>query len=139
MSNLKHITELALIRSIPDLMVGKPKKNSRLNNLMNTLQDAVDEDLVKVYRLPGASDLMKIQSILENFKTVANFGKQKHIGTIVSFCLVIIEDSEEEFNDKIIRILNLIIDYYERVGDLHVASMWSADLALARWKSIFNN
>ena len=134
---LKHVTELALIRSIPDLMVGELKPG-RLKNLMSTLQSAVDIDLGKLCRAINPSDIAKIQDILEQFKHVAKFGKQKHVGTIVSFCLSLIERSDEDFDDKIVKMLNLIADYYERVDDLHVASMWSGDLASERWESIFN-
>lgn len=134
---LKHVTELALIRSIPDLMVGELKQG-RLKNLMSTLQAAVDIELGKLCVMPGPGDIDKIESLLENFKNLAKFGKQKHIGTLVSFCLSLIEKSDKEFGDKIVKLLNLICDYYERVGDLHTASMWSGDLASERWNSIFN-
>ena len=134
--DLKHVTELALIRSIPDLMVGELKPG-RLKNLMNTLQAAVDIDLSKLVITLSITDGKKIESILEQFKTVAKFGKQKHVGTLVSFCLALIEKSDKKFNDKIVELLNLICEYYERVGDLHVASMWSGDLASERWNAIF--
>lgn len=98
----------------------------------------MDIDLGRLVRVIGPTDIAKIQSILEQFKTVAKFGKQKHVGTLVSFCLSLIEKSDEEFDDKIVKMLNLICDYYERVGDLHHASMWSGDLASERWESIFN-
>ncbi len=133
---LKYVTELVLIRSIPDLMVGELKQG-RLKNLMYTLQFAVDVELGKLCRKPGAVDVDKIEDLLNQFKTVAKFGKQKHVGTLVSFCLSIIEKSDKEFDSNIIETLNLICDYYERVGDLHVASMWSGDLASERWESIF--
>lgn len=136
--DLKHVTELALIRSIPDLMTSK-LKNGRLKNLMLRLQAAVDIDLGKLCGKIGPTDIKKIEFILENFKSVAKFGKQKHVGTLVSFCLSLIEKSDREFNEKIVETLNLICDYYERVGDLHVASMWSGDLASERWESIFND
>jgi len=136
-NDLKHITELGLIRSIPDLMVGKMKPG-RLKNLMARLQAAVDIDLGKIAMTLSTSDAYKIKDILDNFEHVSRFGKQKHVGTMVSFCLAFIEKSDREFNEKIIETLNQICDYYERVGDLHVASMWSGDLACDKWENIFN-
>jgi len=135
--NLKHITELGLIRSIPDLMVGE-LETGRLKNLMARLQAAVDIELGKLAVTLSTRDAHKIKSILDEFEIVAKFGKQKHVGTLVSFCLAFIEKSDRDFDDHIVEVLNLICDYYERVGDLHVASSWSGDLASERWDSIFN-
>ena len=105
---------------------------------MSQLQAAVDIDLGKLATSLSPTDLMEIKLVLNRFEKISKFGKQKHIGTIVSFCLALIENSDEEFNSKIVETLNSICDYYERVGDLHVASMWSGDLASERWMSIFD-
>lgn len=137
MIEVKYVTELGLIRSIPDLITDELKPG-RLKNLMYKLQAAVDLDLGKIANALTRSEWDRIESILNEFKMVARFGKQKHVGTIVSFCLSIIEKSNHKFNDKIIETLNHICDYYERVGDLHVASMWSGDLACEKWESLFN-
>ena len=55
----------------------------------------------------------------------------------MSFCLAVIERSEETFDSRIVETLNNICNYYERVGDFHQASMWSGDLACDKWESLF--
>jgi hypothetical protein len=135
-SDLKHMAELALIRAIPDLIVGGLGRG-RLKSLMSRLQKAVDLDLEKMRR-PKKRDLDNIWEIVETFRKQSGWDKKgHHPGTLVCFCLALIDRSDRKFNPRILTLLNDISDYYDRAGDLHRPSLWAADLACKRWLALF--
>ncbi len=133
---LRHITELALIRAIPDLTIGKLKP-SRNKSLFLQLQKSVDKDLRKFPRQskPGLDRI---------WNTVQEFGRQtgwlnetRHIGTLFSFCLEIIEKSNFKFNPKISEIINKIIEHLEAGNDFKYQSCWAGSLAYEKWEGLF--
>jgi hypothetical protein len=135
-NDIKHLAELALIRAIPDLVVGGLKKG-RLKSLMTRLQKAVDLDLAKL-RQPTQQDLDLIWEVVDTFRRESGWGKKHHHpATIACFCLAIIDRSDRRFNTRIIAMLNEISEYYDRVGDLRRPSLWAADLACRKWLALF--
>lgn len=132
----KHMTELALIRSIPDLIVGGLKRG-RLKGLMTKLQKAVDVDLCKMPK-PTSLDLKSIEAVLDTFGDISGWNKKgHHTGTLVCFCLSLIDRSDRKFNGRILQNLNEIADYYDRAGDLSRPSLWAGDLACKKWNALF--
>lgn len=130
------MAELALIRAIPDLIVGGLERG-RLKSIMARLQKSVDLDLAKMRR-PSKKDTDWIWEIVDTFRRQSGWGKRHHHpGTLVCFCLAIIDRSGRKFNPKILNLLNDISEYYDRAGDLHRPSMWAADLACKRWLALF--
>ena len=84
-ADLKHMAELALIRAIPDLIVGG-LENGRLKSLMRRLQKAVDLDLAKMRR-PTKKDTDRIWEIVDAFRLQSGWDKKDHHpGTLVCFC-----------------------------------------------------
>jgi hypothetical protein len=135
-SDLKHLAELALIRAIPDLIVGGLERG-RLKSLMTRLQKAVDLDLAKMRR-PTKKDLDQVWEIVDTFRQQSGWDKKHHHpGTLVCFCLAVIDGSDRKINPRIIDALNQITDYYDRAGDLHPPSLWAADLACRKWMALF--
>ena len=136
MNNLRFITELALIRAIPDLTIGDLKP-SRLKGLFLKLQKNVDKDLAKTRGLTK-DDLDAIWERVQEFGQATGWLEQKkHTGTLVSFCIEIIETSKFDFNPGILKTLNEIIEHFERGGDLKVQSCWAGAMAAEKWVGLF--
>lgn len=89
-SQFRAVAELALARSIPDIVVGGCKPG-RLMGLYKKVQDVV---------------------------------------------VCILEESPYNHNDKVIECLNLIYDYFGRVGKVHNASNWAGLDAARKWEGI---
>ena len=84
-------------------------KPSRTKSLFSRLQKAVDMDLRKI-KNPDKKDIDRCGIIIEKFGEKTGWlHKQKHTGTLVSFCLGVVERSDFNFNSKITGTLNDII------------------------------
>ena len=132
----RQISELALIRSIPDLTIGTLPP-CRLKGLYIRLQKWVDKDLAMLPRV-SSDDLEAIEKIMDRFGDDTGwFGKQKHVGTLLSFCAAIIENSEFKFHPRIMETINDIIDHLESGNDLHFQSFWGGEIAFEKWEKLF--
>ena len=60
-------------------------------------------------------------------------GKGRHIATLASFGLDIIERSEFNFDPKIQETLINIVDHFDRAGNVPGPSFWSGGLAAEKW------
>ncbi len=133
----KHLAELALIRAIPDLTIGELKP-SRIKGLFLRLQKYVDKDLQRL-PCPSQKDLDGIWDIVETFGHQTGWLQQKkHTGTLISFCLGIVETSGFDFNAGIVKTLNDLINHFENGNDLKVQSCWAGSLAAEKWEDLFN-
>lgn len=84
--NIRHLTELSLIRAIPDLSMGDLKP-CRKRALFIRLQKAVDKDLRKFPHV-SQEELDQIWSKVEEFGKLTGWLNQtRHVGTLFSFCL----------------------------------------------------
>ena len=136
MSNLRHITELALIRAIHDLTIGDLKP-SRKKSLFIKLQKEVDKDLAKLPK-PSEDDIDKIWETVEVFgKKTGWLNQARHIGTLFSFCLEMIENSTFRFNPKISETINEIIEHLENGNDFKYQSCWAGSVAAKKWDDMF--
>jgi len=135
-NQLKTLTELALIRAIPDLTIGN-LKHGRKKSLFRRLQKAVDIDIKKLPN-PSKKELDMIWEKVEAFgKQTGWLHQQKHIGTLISFCLDVTEQSEFRFNRMIVQTLNDIIEYLEAGNDFKYQSCWAGSLAAEKWRELF--
>ena len=133
---IRHLTELALIRAIPDLTMGDLKP-CRKRALFIRLQKAVDRDLRKFPHV-SQDELDQIWAKVEQFGKLTGWLNQtRHVGTLFSFCLAIMENSEFEFNPAIRETINDIIKHLEAGRDFPFQSCWSGDLAYSKWESLF--
>ena len=135
---LIRFSELSYIRAIPDLLHGE-LKYGRLNNLYNKLKKAVDADLVSLPALSD-SDVLVIRDIIVEFGEKTGWtNKRRHIATLLSFAIAIIEASEHPHNPKIITILNDIIDYYDRKQHFKFICCNAGAVAAEKWKLVCDN
>jgi len=132
----RHISELALIRSIPDMTIGELPP-CRLKGLYVRLQKWVDKDLHQLPRISN-EDLEAIEKIMDQFgEDTGWFGKQKHVGTLLSFCATMIESSEFKFHPRIMETITDIIDHLEAGKDLYFQSFWGGGIAFEKWEKLF--
>lgn len=102
-----------MIRAIPDLAIGQVRPG-RLKGLYGRLTEAVDGDLFRLPR-PTVLELLRIDKSVQEFaKTTGWQNKQRHIMTLVSFCLAMIEHSEFQYSQRITKNLSEIVEYFER-------------------------
>ena len=135
-NNLKKLAELALIRAIPDLTIGKLKP-SRTKGLFTKLQKYVDKDLIKINVTQDT--INKLEVIINKFGDSTGWFKQtKHTGTLVSFCLGILERTSFDFHPGILRTLVEIIDHFENGNDFPDAASWAGDIAVEKWECLFD-
>ncbi len=134
--NLRHLTELALIRAIPDLTLGSLKP-ARKKALFLRLQDAVDKDL-RLFPRASKQDLDRVWESVEKFgKMTGWLNHTRHVGTLLSFCLGIIEKSSFKFNEKIPKTINYIISHLEAGNDFKFQSCWAGSMAAEKWEGLF--
>ena len=130
----RKTTELTLVRAIEHLVV--EKKNGRLTGLLNRLVKAVDKELGRINGL-SQSDIDEIGKRINTFAVSTGWlGKQRHLCTIVSFCLAMLDQSEFAYNQKITDILNEIYDYFDRAGKAPYQCNWAGSLAMEKWLKV---
>ena len=133
---MKRTAELALIRSVPDLTLGTLPP-SRLKGLFERLQKHVDKDLRRRPRITE-DELAVLRVKLDEFSQATGWNRNpKHIGTLLSFCLEIIERSEFKFNQGITEVINQIIAHLEDGKDFHYPSCWGGEVAYNKWEDIW--
>lgn len=126
---IRKMAVLALVRCLPDI-VGKPKPG-RLANLYRRLKVECDRELGKL-PAAGASDEMRCRKLIDGWQQLAGWGTRKlHVISYVNFLLDALE-REGRF-PGVIAVLELVTDYFERVGDAPAATFWSGALAAEKW------
>lgn len=134
-SSTKKMMELATVISIPKFTTGDVP-NGRLKGLYGKLEKVISNELE---RLPKMSTLnrIRVDALLEEFfKATGWQGREKHISTLASFCLEMLERSEFEYNPKITEVLVDIIDYFDRAGKAPAATFWAGGVAARKWAEI---
>ena len=127
--------ELAYVRSIYDLL-NSTIKPGRLKNLYTKLQAAVDHDL---RRLPpiGDSDMLLLREKVRAFGKATGWDrKTRHVVTLLSFCIDLVERSKFPHNPKILETMNLIVEYYERQGRVKFICCKAGAMASEKWNRI---
>lgn len=133
----KRLTELALVRAVPDLTLGTLKP-SRLRNLYARLQREVDKDLAKIPRV-SQHEIRGIGRRIEKFGRATGWlGEQRHVGTLLSFCAEMLENSTFSHNPRILETINFIIEHLENKGDLKTACCWAGSVAAERWREVMD-
>lgn len=150
--DFRHISELALIGGGAKLELASGIKNGRLKGMIKKLKKAVDKENFKVFVHEGAvrpgavetriiiddDDLEMIWQVFQKFAQDTGWeARTVHMLTRVQFCKALISNSDRHFGSGIMKALDAIEDYYDRVGKLKMPNMWAADLACQRWLALF--
>jgi len=135
--NVELTAELAFIKAVY-LFSEKKLKEGRLKNRFEKLAKEVDRLLDNKPKL-GKYDKYVAEKRVELFsKKVGWIGKQRHIVSIISFCLALIDESDFNYSKhapKIIQYLNDIYQYFERGKDAKLLCCLSGSIAHEKWKS----
>lgn len=135
MNKLSYVAEAALIRSIYDLLKDKLKPG-RLKGKYEALQKEVDKALSKRH-IDKDAELPTIGKALEKFADATKWNnKELSVGTILSFVLAMIEESENKFSDKITTILNEIVEYHEHTKQFSALCYSAGAIASEKWTNI---
>ena len=128
----EKITELLLIRTLPDKLLPKIK-NSRLKGLYTKLMREINKELSKQIKPPDP-ELRKIFRRINHFCLDTNWLDSAHHETFISFCAELIKNSPYDHNPKISAVLTEILTHFENIGELKTACCWKDSIAFEKWK-----
>lgn len=127
--------ELTLMYCIP--ILSDADANSRLSGLLRRLQDRVRLDLNKLDRFTDR-DLHEItERIFKWGQATGWLNSKKSIGTLVSFCLNMIEVSPIRYDEKIHRILIDLAEHLEKGKLLYPLSCRAGQIATEKWEQVY--
>jgi len=127
--------ELALIYAIP--ILSDAEDNSRLANLQRKLQKAVIPCMEKITGFSDSELERMLAKIISWGEETGWLNNAKHTGTLVSFCVEMIETSPFTYPDKITNILEDIIFHMENGNELKSEYCQEGSLAADKWKVLF--
>ena len=132
---MRKMAELAMIRAIPDLIIGDVKPG-RLKRVLTDLTAEVDLALERLPQ-PTCSDMIAVEGKINEFGRLSRWeGKERNVNTMALFCQSMIEESDFEFSAKIVELLVDLVDYFERVGKTPDASYLAGGLAAKKWRAV---
>lgn len=116
------------------------KIKSDKDRVLGALENIVKTSVKELEKLPPLTDdeLKPMAVALKSFEdqTGWNKGKDKHLATIASFCLGMLENSDFEYDQKITNNLNKIVDHFDRAKKVPGPSFWAGSVAAEKWRRI---
>jgi len=123
------LAELALIRAIPDMSV-VDLKNGRLKGLYTRLVKAVDKDLQSITKATR-QDLTECRKLVFGFLKLTGWdGNTKHIFTLLSFCSLMLEESQFRYNPNIQNVINELFGFIEQREPVRPICCWAGQTPL---------
>uniref|UniRef100_A0A6M3LZ54 Uncharacterized protein n=1 Tax=viral metagenome TaxID=1070528 RepID=A0A6M3LZ54_9ZZZZ len=126
---------LAVIKAMPDMLIGKLVQG-RLLGLMKKLQKEAYSELMLGRELNIREVIILSGKINKWMEAVGWHGKEKHSCTFVSFLLYLHNEYIPE-NERIFGMLDDIFKYFDRVGKAPEATGWAGSRAAKLWTEIF--
>lgn len=141
LDEIKHVAELGVLKTIPDFLQ-EPLKPGRLKKAFLEIDILINQELKKiVQKNPNFyhDNKSAIAYYLDQFGKEANWiGNETHVASVVSFCLAFLENSKYKYPDKLFALLNKIVDYYERRGNIKSEDLYNAENFINVWENIPN-
>lgn len=131
----RKLTELSLIYGIP--IITQAKENSRLAGLQRKLQKLVMPDLLTISDLDEEEATIVDTHIEDWLKKIGWWKNQTHVGSLISFCLDMIEHSPFRYNPMIEKTLCKIAEHLENGKELHQQSMIEGKNIAESWQKIY--
>ena len=126
--------ELALIVALGEF--GSRATTGRLQGACQKIVKFVTRELEKLPPLTD-EDLKPMAVALDEFGDQTKWdGQNRHLATVASFCLEMLENSQFEYDQKILNNLNKIVDHFDRVKKVPGPSFWAGSVAAEKWKRI---
>jgi hypothetical protein len=132
---IDHLSELAYIRALPDYIIPQIHRG-RLKNRCKKLITLIDKEINKLSPWSDAESKEIGDRIAEFGKRTGWENTEKHIVTLLSFLLAMIEESTYKYNSSIVECLNDIHDYFERDGRVKIICNVAGCIASDKWNSI---
>jgi len=134
--NLKRKkAELVLLYAIP--ILSDAEENSRLAGLQRRLQKEVLPHLKKLDRFSN-QDMHEInKNVFAWSRSTGWLESERRTGTVVSFCLDMIENSPIKYDDKIHKTLNDLAEHLEKGKLLYPLSCAAGKIAMEKWEQIY--
>jgi len=134
MATINRITaDLALVLALPDHLPDPEDK--KLKYLFGKLSDRVIKRFRKYPKLNHAQMDIVQQRLLSFGEETKWEGKEKSIGTYLSFILCVMDAYQD--TDSIIKIINQICAYFEDSGQWSPACNRAGALAFERWEEVW--
>ena len=127
----RKIAELAMMFAIP--VITNAVGNSRLDNLQRQLQREALNRLRSARRTDHDTLVSAIDKLREWGDNSGWIGNSQEHTTLISFCLVLIDESPIDYGPKITKILNDISDHLDNVGKLMTKAMLGGQEAAENW------
>ncbi len=132
------LAELSLIRAIPDMSV-VDLKNGRLKGLYARLTKAVDKDLKDITKATR-QDLAGCRKLVFGFLKLTGWeDNHKHIFTLLSFCSLMLEESQFRYNPNIQTVINELFGFIEQREKVKPICCWAGANAVDKWNIILED
>lgn len=131
----RKLAELSLIYGVP--IVTQAKENSRLDGLQRKLQKLIMPDLMTIPNI-GEKEAAYIDVHVEAWlKEIGWWGNPQHIGSLISFCLDMLENSPFTYNPRIEETLQKIAEHLEDGQKLSYPSIKAGTEIADKWQKIY--
>jgi len=131
----RRVAELAMMFAVP--VITNAVGNSRLDGLQRKLQTEVIARLRSARRMDNNTLVSAIDKLREWGDNSGWMGNSKEHTALISFCLVIIDESPIEHGPKIAQILNDISDHLDNAGKLMTKAMLGGREAAENWAKTY--
>lgn len=132
----KDLAVLAMVRSLPDHFQAERRIPGRLTGLYNKLIKEADR-LLGHCPLAGAADMLELEVRLNAWTMKTGWHRKgKHPISVVVFLIGIVSDNMPK-QDKLIEILQLLFDYFDRAKKAPQACLPAGTLSAERFNEVF--
>lgn len=134
-SEKRKLAELSLIYSVP--IVTQARENSRLAGLQRKLQKLIMPDLMTLPNM-GTEEAAYVDEHIEGWlKKIGWWGNAAHLGSLVSFCLDMLENSPFTYNPEIMKTLLLLAKHLEAGKKLSYEAIQEGTIIADSWQKIY--
>lgn len=132
-----HMTELTFIYSIGSIY-GEDCQHGRLKNRYDKIIKLTGGDLQMLMDKSAFGCKVAAGLVQEFCESVGWVDKENKVEPIVSFCLGMIDESENTFDPRIIEALNDIAEYFDRSGELRGDDCSTGLFAAEKWRELID-
>ena len=131
----RKLAELSLIYGVP--IVTQARENSRLAGLQRKLQKLIMPDLMTLPNM-GTEEAAYVDEHIEGWlKKIGWWGNAAHLGSLVSFCLDMLENSPFTYNPEIMKTLLLLAKHLEAGKKLSYEAIQAGTVIADSWQKIY--
>ena len=131
----RKLAELSLVYGVP--IVTQAKENSRLAGLQRKLQKLVMPDLMALPHFEDKEVAYVDEQVESWLKEVGWWNTPKHVGSLISFCLDMIENSPFKYNPRIEETLQKIAEHLENGQELDDQTIQAGAEIADKWQKIY--